>query len=240
MVFKNPKYGSLLNECDLAYFLNRSGEKVSSDSISEVIKTHYKGYDIFIKKYYKPGKSFIRKLSNFIPFIYSKGLSEYNNLSYFSHHDFLTPDILFFDEQKGQSCLVTLALSNSVDLSKYYSQFPPRFTSRHNNAYYLFDFAFLLAKLHKLGFIHRDYKLRNVLLSQDKKLYLIDCPNGFKKNRTLAKEHYITRDLAIVYKDLKKVLSKTQMLRLYKHYYNLLDTFDEQSKHKIKQILRYY
>ena len=71
-------------------------------------------------------------------------------------------------------------------------------------------------------------------------MYFIDCPNGFRFNKIFAKllsfwlSYFKNRDLALVYKDLRNILSKYQIMRLYKVYAKITNNYlSKESKLKI-------
>jgi tRNA A-37 threonylcarbamoyl transferase component Bud32 len=241
MRFLNVKYKNKFETFGLSYYLKLKGKVLSQDSISKVVITQIQDTRILIKKYYKPGKSWHRKLARYFKFLYSKGAAEFSNLLFFANNNFNTPEIIYFNEDKGQSCLVTKEVENSHDLFHYYSSKKPNRTTKANNFRHLYRFIEVIQKLHSLNFIHRDYKLKNVLLSESAELYLIDCPNGFTCLFELALTKYKLRDLTIIYKDLKKLLTKTQLLCLYKYYYGITGfKLDASHKANIKYIVNYY
>lgn len=218
--------------------MNYKNDLISQDSISDVTKISLNNKNFFLKRYYKPGKRLYIKLSKFLPFVFSKAKREFRNLLFFSNNGFYTPKIAFFAEAKGRSCLVTEELQNSQNLYEYFTQHKVNKV----NLKYLLEFAKILADLHSKNFIHRDYKLRNVILSEDKKLYLIDCPNGFECQSDFLLNKYIIRDLAIVYKDIRKVLPPKVQLELFKSYLKLSSKTKLNSSHKAKlqAIVGYY
>lgn len=221
--FINVNYRDCFStDSGLDYFLNYAGDMhyLSQDSISDVAKITLSGQKFFLKRYQKPGKHLLRKLSRFTRYIQSRAAREFSNLLYFSNNGFNTPEVIFFAEHKGRSCLITKEIEDSYNLSEYYSKHKVNKT----NFIYLLKFTEIIRALHKQGFIHRDYKLRNVLIDNNGKLYLIDCPSGFTDYSKIFFNRFVTHDFTVIYKDLKKVLSATQMLRLYKHYYELDNT----------------
>lgn len=227
---------------DLDFYFNLKNPPISQNDISNVIKVNLDNQDYYIKRYYKPGKNFIRYLK-------PKGKAEYKNLLFFAKHNLNTIDVVDFLKSNllfdTRACLVTRSLENSCNLYEYYSNH--KITK--DNFVYLIEYIKILKKLHQeLKFIHKDYKLRNVLLSKDKKLYLIDCPNGVCLNLGMFNfiispifNRLILSNLAIVYKDLKKVLNRKYLIILYKNYFNLNNLkLDKKHKKNISKIVNLF
>lgn len=251
MEFININYQKEFLHCRLEDLLALQGELLSKDSISDVIRTNLNNSNVIIKRYYKPSKNTFRSLakySNLVSQFVSKGSREFRNLLFFANNGFFTPEIIYFSQAKGQSCLVTKELLNSQDLSQFFKNH----SINTQNFTYLLEFISIIKSLHDKGFIHRDFKLRNVILSEEKTLYLIDCPAGFIDYFSLfcgPFYHKVSiflkqRDLANIYKDLTKVLlTPRQLLKLYKHYYGLkngkLALEDKQNIHKIISYYKY-
>lgn len=236
--FININYKQDFKDSSLEFFLSYKNKLISQDSISNVTKISLNNKSFFLKRYYKPGKRFYSKLSKFLPFVFSKAKREFRNLLFFANNGFNTPKIAYFAESKGCSSLVTEELNNSQNLYEYFSQNKVDKT----NINYLFEFAKTLANLHNKNFIHRDYKLRNVILCDDNKLYLIDCPNGFECQSAVLLNKYIIRDLAIGYKDIRKVLPPKVQLALFKCYLQLAPKtkLDSNNKAKLQAVMGYY
>lgn len=219
------EYINSLAKNSLEYYLdyNKNSQIVSQDSISEVLRANldciagYDNYKVYIKKYYKPSKKWLRVLFSKFRLVKSRAKSEYENLSYFKTIGFNTPEILYFAESKGRACIITKELENSTDLFNYFS----KNKINPQNFQYLIKYIEILKEIHCNNFIHRDYKLRNVLLSTDGELFLIDCPSGFKDYLGGLTNKFRLRDLAITYKDLRKILNRKQLLLLFKVYFNI-------------------
>lgn len=248
MEFININYQKEFASSKLEDLFALEGELLSKDSISDVIKSTINNSNVIIKRYYKPGNNSIRllaKYSQLISQLISKSSREFRNLLFFANNGFFTPEIIYYSQIRGKSCLVTKELINSEDLFKYFK----KHKIDNQNFNYLLEFIAIIRKLHNMGFIHRDFKLRNVILSADKKLYLIDCPEGFVDYFSLLSGPFYSvvsrflrqRDLANVYNDLKKILTSRQLLTLYKYYCNQGNKkLTLEDRQNIAYIINYY
>jgi len=92
--------------------------------------------------------------------------------------------------------------------------------------------------LHDHHFVHNDLKWRNLLVDEQRRLFLIDCPAGtFWWGPFL--RYRIVKDLACLDKVAKYHLSRTQRLRFYLQY-RCRDRLNDSDKRRIVQILRYF
>jgi hypothetical protein len=66
-------------------------------------------------------------------------------------------------------------------------------------------------------YAHNDLKWRNILVDNNGKVFLIDCPNGLLWIPPFL-QYRIIKDLACLDKVAKYHLSRTQRLRFYQHY----------------------
>lgn len=238
------KINSFKNQYSLEFFFNCSGTLISSDRISNVISLNLDGNNVYVKRYYQPGKKLYRKLLQLIKFIPSKAKKEVSNLLFFTRLGLNTPEILYYSEYRNKACIVTKEVYHSTDLFKYFTNN----AINHAGLTYLMNCAQILSKLHAENFIHRDYKPRNVLLNDQQELLLIDCPNGFKFNALIAAlspgllQRLKMRDIALFYRDIKHLLSARQGLKLYRKYFNLDHKrfkLNDEHKKNISFILNY-
>ena len=92
--------------------------------------------------------------------------------------------------------------------------------------------------MHDHRFTHNDLKWRNLLIDDEPKLYLIDCPNGdFWRGFWL--KYRITKDLACLDKVAKYHLSYTQRLRFYFQYTGR-STLNAADKERVRHIVRFF
>ncbi len=243
MQFYNHHYKDLLSKYNLEYFFSLKNPPLSKKSFSDVINLNLDNHDIFIKRYYSYGKKLIYYFN-------PKSYAEYKNLNYFSNHGFNTPEIIAYLKKKNTSCIITKKLENSYNLYEYFianSIRDKKHAIKHPDFIYLIKYVETLKKLHDANFAHRDYKLRNVLLSQDKELYLIDCPNGINFNafpmNIFSKcfaQKFILRDLILAYKSLKNFLNNKQILYLYKYHYLKTKKLTMPNKKIALRIIKHY
>ena len=92
--------------------------------------------------------------------------------------------------------------------------------------------------LHQHGFVHNDLKWRNILVDQQRRAYLIDCPTGgFWWGPFL--QYRIIKDLACLDKVAKYQLSRSQRLRFYLHYVQR-QQLTPADKKRIAKIVRFF
>lgn len=92
--------------------------------------------------------------------------------------------------------------------------------------------------MHEHRFTHNDLKWRNLLIDDEVRLYLIDCPNGdFWRGFWL--KYRITKDLACLDKVAKYHLSATQRLRFYLQY-RQRTRLNAADKCRIRHVLRFF
>jgi tRNA A-37 threonylcarbamoyl transferase component Bud32 len=92
--------------------------------------------------------------------------------------------------------------------------------------------------MHDQRFTHNDLKWRNLLIDDQAKLFLIDCPNGdFWRGFWL--KYRITKDLACLDKVAKYHLSATQRLRFYLQY-RQQSRLNAADKCRIRLVVRFF
>ncbi|MBP9721696.1 MAG: hypothetical protein KBD64_00900 [Gammaproteobacteria bacterium] len=235
------QYPEQIKTLNIDYLFSLKNTPISQKSFSDVLDITIDNQSFIVKRYYKPGKKlWLRLFAK-----RSKSHSEHNNLLFFAKHGIYTPEIVGLFRKQQRSCLVTKKLPNVYNLAEHFNIHNSKNNINNYNLDILIRFTKILRQLHDLKFVHRDYKLRNVLLSEDHKLYLIDCPNGISFN--FGKFSFIfnflykklaLRDLVIAYKDLRKVINPRQLIYLYKIYYNL-NKLDSQHKKHIKYLINH-
>ncbi len=218
--------------------LHQTGDQISKDPISHVIRTDGDGQQYFIKQYHQGGKGVRRFLGR------SRAEGEWSNLLYFESLGIPTPRIVAYGRERinGQTLevLVTAGVDNAIDLATLARQQPERFNKRTWFLMIMEQVADYTRRLHDDSFVHWDLKWRNILLQNEKKpkVYFFDCPLGRKQFGPLRRRGAI-KDLACLDKIGKKVLTRTQRLQfflLYRKTEKLLPT----DKKTVRRIVKFF
>lgn len=173
----------------------------------------------YIKIYHERGHHLRRYCAK------SRARGEWENLLYFQKRNLLIPELLIYGESsslhknyKG-GFLVEREVRYSQDLrsiAKENTRWPVDFVWRRQ---ILLKIADYLRRLHEDGFVHRDFKWRNILVKLEGpvSIYLIDCPLG-RRHRGLLYSLGWWRDLRSFDKTARRFLSRTDRLRFYLSY----------------------
>lgn len=214
------------------------GELVSKSRISYLLKTTIEESVFYVKVYTGAGKHLRRLLGR------SRVRGEWENLLFFQSLGIPVPHIVAYGETRQwglftRGILVTQEVPGAIDLA----QLTPE--SRHIEVKsmrlgMLKRVAFIARKLHDAGFIHNDFKWRNILVSDDvdSEIYLLDCPLGATKMWPFLKRGKI-KDLACLDKVGRKLLSQTDRLRFYQWYRDIAQ-LDKADKLQIRQIVCFF
>jgi len=215
------------------------GEHIAKDPVSTVIKVKVGDHYYYIKKYYYGGKWMRRYFGR------SRVRAEWKNIQYFKEMNIPTPDLIAYGEEKKwgifqRGAIITKEIRDTIDMANL----AKKRASIMNDKIWFRHVASLLAtytrKIHTSGFVHKDLKWRNILVSSEQKpdIYFIDCPCGRKKN-ALVRKRWIIKDLACLDKMAKHILSRTQRLWFYKQYsnHNKLTAHD---KNMIKKVTVFF
>ena len=229
---ENPLFGTIQTT------LQQSGEQISKDPISRVVRSNAGGRLYFIKQYHQGGKGIRRFLGR------SRAEGEWNNLLYFAGLDIPIPRIVAYGRERinGQTLevLVTAGVDNSIDLASLARQQPTRFNNRKWFLMIMKQVADYTRRLHDDGFVHWDLKWRNILLqnNNEPKVYFFDCPLGRKQFGPLRRRGAV-KDLACLDKIGKKVLTRTQRLQFFL-LYRQTEKLDPANKKTILNVLNFF
>ncbi len=234
---------------DLEKVFASTGEEVTHDPISQVIKLAVGDKIYYIKRYYAAGKAFRRYFGR------SRIRAEWENLIAFARLGVPTPKIVGFGQclNYGQfkcGALITEEIVDSMDLAVLAKSHPAMLQDKLWRLSVLYQVADYTRKLHDGGYVHGNLNWRNILvtLTGDPQIYFIDCPAGGSR-RGQALRRAKLNDLAFLDKLGRIYLSASDQLRFYKHYRqitNLSDT-DKQdiaiitqslNKHRLRQQLK--
>jgi hypothetical protein len=213
------------------------GERVTLDPLSEVIRVNRKGVNYYVKRYVGAGKGLRRYLGK------PRVKAEWQNLKRFAKWGIPTAEVVAWGlERRGtayaRGAMITRELPNTEDLSALAGRHDPRLADRVWVDTVSRQLAAYTRIMHDKRFTHNDLKWRNLLVNDEAKLFLIDCPNGdFWRGFWL--KYRITKDLACLDKVAKYHLSATQRLRFYLQY-RQRDRLDADDKKRIRHVVRFF
>lgn len=213
------------------------GESVTLDPLSEVIRVNRNGVNYYVKRYVGAGKGLRRYLGK------PRVKSEWQNLKRFAKWGIPTAEVVAWGlERRGaayaRGAMITRELPNTEDLSALAGRHDPRLADRDWVDTVSRQLAGYTRIMHDKRFTHNDLKWRNLLVDDEPKLFLIDCPNGdFWRGFWL--KYRITKDLACLDKVAKYHLSATQRLRFYLQY-RQCDRLDADDKKRIRHVVRFF
>lgn len=153
------------------------GELITRDRLSEVIKYHSDQGVFYIKKYWIAGKGIKRYLGR------PRIKSEWQNILWFHQHDIPTAEVIGYGMEKNwglfrRGALITREIPNTQDLASLAAEDDARLKDADWVRVISLQAAQMLKKMHVYGFVHHDFKWRNLLVDDQHRLYVIDCPHG--------------------------------------------------------------
>ena len=196
-----------------------TGEKITRDPLSEVIRVTVDGVRYYVKRYHGAAKNPLRNW-----FGRPRVQAEWENLLAFQAWGIRTAEVVGHGLERRlgafqRGALITEEICHSVDLAQLARHFDPRLHQRAWLAPLLRQVAHAARTLHAHGFTHNDFKWRNLLVDDatPPTLYLIDCPAGETwRGPFLARR--IVKDLACLDKVARYVLTRSWRLRFYLAY----------------------
>ncbi|SHI57037.1 Lipopolysaccharide kinase (Kdo/WaaP) family protein [Malonomonas rubra DSM 5091] len=210
-------FGSLMRTAEL------DGECISKDPISLVKKLTIQNTTYYIKEYTRNGKGVRHYLGR------GRLQGEWENLFYFSQLGIPIPRIVAYGQQTHLGLLkvgflVTAEVPQAWDLRALSIARPQLFSKGRWLEAVIRQTADYTRRLHQHGFVHRDLKWRNVLVSavdhESPKVYFFDCPLGREWFGWL-KQRGAIKDLACLDTIGKKVLSRSRRLYFFLQYRNV-------------------
>ena len=233
-----PAYSDLAEDFgSLEAVFALQGERLTRDLLSEVIRVNRNGVNYYVKRYIGAGKGLRRYLGK------PRVKAEWQNLKRFAKWGIPTAEVVAWGlERRGaaydRGAMITRELPNTEDLSALAERFDPKLSDRAWVDTVSRQLAGYTRIMHDHRFTHNDLKWRNLLIDDQARLFLIDCPNGDFWHGFWLK-YRITKDLACLDKVAKYHLSATQRLRFYLQY-RQRDRLNAADKKRIRHVVRFF
>jgi RIO-like serine/threonine protein kinase len=233
-----PAYSDLAEDFgSLEAVFALQGERVTRDPLSEVIRVNRNGVNYYVKRYVGAGKGLRRYLGK------PRVKAEWQNLKRFAKWGIPTAEVVAWGlERRGaaysRGAMITRELPNTEDLSAFAERRDPKLADRAWVDAISRQLAGYTRIMHDNRFTHNDLKWRNLLVDDQARLFLIDCPNGDFWHGFWLK-YRITKDLACLDKVAKYHLSATQRLRFYLQY-RQHDRLNAADKKRIRHVVRFF
>jgi hypothetical protein len=192
-----------------------TGKEVSRDPVSNVICVEIDGQRYYVKRYFAE-KSSLRSLTG-----QSRMETELKNAKNFARWGIPTAELLAYGVEKTglkfkRGAFITACLS--AESLAHIAQFSPQLFMQPDWLCAIrAQIATITRIMHQHGFAHNDLHWRNLLVDQDQKVYLIDCPSGRHWPRQFL-QYRVTKDLASLYPEASRLMSRSQRLRFYLDY----------------------
>ncbi len=192
------------------------GERITGDRISNVIRVEHKGIRYYVKRYSVAGKGLRRFFGK------PRIQSEWENLLWFASHGIATAPVVAYGMETTfglfrRGALITQEIPSTSDLARLARNNDARLTNRHRVRHISQQVADAMRTMHSNGFIHNDFKWRNLLVDDHDRLFLIDCPLGaFWRSKLF--EYRVLKEFATLDRVARYKLSNTQRLRFYLQY----------------------
>ncbi len=222
---------------DLDRVFALTGERMTRDPISEVIRVERDGVSYYVKRYRSAGKGLRKYLGRL------RVRSEWQNLKRFAEWGLPTAEVVArgYERQRGafvRGAMITRELPNTDDLGRMAKKGDARLQDPAWVDRISRQLAHGTRVMHDQHFTHNDLKWRNLLVDDQARLFFIDCPNGaFWRGFVL--RYRIIKDLACLDKVAKYKLSNTQRLRFYLQYSGHA-TLDQADKKQIRRIVKFF
>ena len=233
-----PAYADLAGEFgSLDDVFRLQGERITRDSISDVIRVQIAGVPYYVKRYRKAG----HPLGGYL--VRPRVENEWLNLQRFKRWGIPTVSLVAYGIQRRhgafvRGALITKGLEESVDLAAIAANGDCRLGDAAWVARVSQQVAHSTRTLHEHGFAHNDLKWRNLLVDSRDTVFFIDCPTGgFWRGPFL--RHRVIKDLACLDKVAKRVLRRTQRLKFYLEYCGRRKLAGN-DKARVRAVLRYF
>lgn len=234
----HPDYQYLQQDFgSLALVFALQGERITYDSESELIRIVRDGISYYVKRYRSNGKG----LRAYLPRPRIK--AEWQNLQQFADWGIPTAKIVARGMERKAGAFVRGAMiTREIPATDDLAHLANTQSERLQDPLWLADVSRQIADftrtMHAHSFVHNDLKWRNILVDDQSKAYLIDCPTGgFWWGPFL--QYRIIKDLACLDKVAKYQLSRSQRLRFYL-YYTQQQRLTPVDKKRIKKIVHFF
>ena len=224
---------------DIDKVFSLTGERITDDRFSDVIKVNIEGTNYYVKRYTSGGNGLRRYAGR------SRIRAEWENMLLFHELGVPAAKVVAYGEQKSftmlkRGVLITEEVKNTLDLAEIVYRDVDFLKDKSWVNSIIEQVASAASKLHKNGFVHNDLKWRNILVTQEEhpQIALIDCPGGSKPFFLLL-ERSIVKDLACLDKKGKYHLSNSERMKFYK-FYTGSKAISSKHKKQIKQILSFF
>ena len=205
-----PAFGSL----DQIFALQ--GETVTSERISDLIRVKRDSEVYYVKRYRVAGKGIRRFLGK------PRIQSEWQNLLWFAANGIATATVVACGMEKKwglfrRGALITREIPQTEDLAKLARANDKRLQDPNWVRQISLQAAEMLRVMHAKQFVHNDFKWRNLLVDNNNKLYVIDCPLGAFWRGAWFRYRRL-KELAMLDRVAKYKLRRSQRLRFYLQY----------------------
>jgi len=211
------------------------GERITGESLSNVIRVEHQGIGYYVKRYYAAGKGLRRFFGK------PRIQNEWESLLWFGANGIATAPVVAYGMETRfglfqRGALITQEIPCSTDLARLARRNDARLADRQWVKHISQQAADAMRIMHRMGFIHNDFKWRNLLVDAHDHLFLIDCPLGaFWRSKLF--EYRVLKEFATLDRVARYKLSNTQRLRFYLQYAdkNRLDAEDKRFIRKLAQ-----
>ena len=217
-----------------------TGEPITGDPLSNVIRVEVAGTRYYVKRYVGAGRNPLRRW-----FARPRVQAEWENLQAFAAWGLPTAPLAGFGLERRagafvRGALITEEVVGTHDLATLANRADPRLVDPAWVDAVSRQVAHITRTLHAHRFAHNDLKWRNLLVTAGDapQVVLIDCPSGMRWPQPFLR-HRIIKDLACLDKVAQYQLSRSQRLRFY-HYYTGRPTLDAADRRRIRHIVRYF
>ena len=223
-----------------------SGEQITRDTISEVLRVEDGGRRYYVKRYAGNGKTARKRWFGLRQWLApQRVVGEWKNLLRFADWGIPTARVVAYGIERRfggfrRGALVTEEIRDTSDLAKLATRNDPRLRDPHWLARVSGQIARIARRLHNAGFAHNDLYWRNLLVNEgiNPEVFLIDCPSGrFWWGPFL--QYRILKDLACLDKLARRHLSRTRRLRFYLDYVGAAK-LTAADKPRLRRIVRFF
>jgi len=214
-----------------------SGESITRDACSEVIRVEIEGLRYYVKRYHRAGSG----LRRYLPTPRIK--AEWQNFRHFSRWAVPVPILVAYGLERRlgafvRGALITQEVVGAENLWMLDHLGDERLRDRCWVDRVSRQLALATRTMHQHHFAHNDLKWRNLLVNDAGDLFFIDCPTGSFWWGPLLR-YRIIKDLACLDKVASRVLSRTQRLRFY-HQYLGRDRLSAGDKLQLRRIVKFF